>query len=149
MMVRTSKITRCDGLGTIYPHRTRFIPMQSTDAFGFVDPADVLRCCHLMPAFADGRPHPDRISTSQLAGDADDWKYYYINRYGCLYSFVFRTPTQLMVTRFVDRDMLMRYHWGLGIGHSYTHTKRPSEVNPYSHSIARHDVRPLLYLKNC
>ena len=24
-------------------------------------------------------------------------------------------------SRFVDRDMLMRYHWGLGIGHMYSH----------------------------
>ena len=26
-----------------------------------------------------------------------------------------------MSSRFVDRDMLMRYHWGLGIGHTYSH----------------------------
>jgi hypothetical protein len=25
------------------------------------------------------------------------------------------------IGRFVDRDMLMRYHWGLGIGHAYSH----------------------------
>jgi hypothetical protein len=24
--------------------------------------------------------------------------------------------------RFVDRDILMRYHWGLGVGHPYAHT---------------------------
>jgi hypothetical protein len=30
--------------------------------------------------------------------------------------------TCLTVQRFVDRDMLMRYHCGLGVGHSYTHT---------------------------
>lgn len=23
--------------------------------------------------------------------------------------------------RFVDRDMLMRYHWGLGVGHIHSH----------------------------
>jgi hypothetical protein len=23
--------------------------------------------------------------------------------------------------RFVDRDMVMRYHWGLGVGHIYSH----------------------------
>ena len=26
---------------------------------------------------------------------------------------------------FVDRDMLMRYWWGLGIGHKYAHTSTP------------------------
>lgn len=25
----------------------------------------------------------------------------------------------LLVSRFVDRDMLMRYHFGLGVGHTY------------------------------
>jgi hypothetical protein len=27
----------------------------------------------------------------------------------------------MQYTRFVDRDMLVRYHWGLGVGHSYAH----------------------------
>src|ERR1700722_2291156 len=30
--------------------------------------------------------------------------------------------------RFVDRDMMMRYHWGLAVGHTYGH--RLSESNP-------------------
>jgi len=29
-----------------------------------------------------------------------------------------------MSFRFVDRDMLMRYHWGLGVGHIYSHVQR-------------------------
>ena len=59
----------------------RFIPMHREDAFGFVDPADILRCCHLIPAFADGKQHPDGITLSQNSCDADDWKYYHVNRY--------------------------------------------------------------------
>jgi hypothetical protein len=27
------------------------------------------------------------------------------------------------ITRFLDRDMGMRYHWGLGVGHQYAHTR--------------------------
>ena len=27
-----------------------------------------------------------------------------------------------MVFRFADRDMMMRYHWGHGVGHKYTFT---------------------------
>jgi hypothetical protein len=27
-----------------------------------------------------------------------------------------------MTARFVDCDMMMRYHWGLAIGHTYTHS---------------------------
>ena len=34
-----------------------------------------------------------------------------------------------MYISFVDRDMVMRYHWGLGIGHVYAHVKRSSEDN--------------------
>jgi hypothetical protein len=26
-----------------------------------------------------------------------------------------------MYFRFVDRDMVMRYHWGMGVGHVYSH----------------------------
>jgi hypothetical protein len=29
---------------------------------------------------------------------------------------------QIHFARFVDRDMVMRYHWGLAIGHTYTHS---------------------------
>ena len=58
----------------------RFVPMADEDAFGFVDPADVLRGCHVIPFFAGGRLHPDSIAMSRGAGDSDDWKQYYINR---------------------------------------------------------------------
>ena len=59
----------------------RFVPMHRADAFDLIDPADVLRCCHLIPAFADGKQHFDGIAISRNARDADDWKHYYINRY--------------------------------------------------------------------
>ena len=28
---------------------------------------------------------------------------------------------------FVDRDMFMRYHWGLGVGHTYTHSRKDAD----------------------
>ncbi|KAG2086765.1 uncharacterized protein F5147DRAFT_781540 [Suillus discolor] len=37
-----------------------------------------------------------------MAGDKSDWCQYFVNR-------------------FVDRDMLMRFHYGLGVGHVYSH----------------------------
>ena len=58
----------------------RFLLMTDKDAFGFVDPANVLRGCHVIPAFADGRLHPDGAALSSWAGDSDDWKQYYINQ---------------------------------------------------------------------
>ncbi|KIJ15705.1 hypothetical protein PAXINDRAFT_155316 [Paxillus involutus ATCC 200175] len=39
---------------------------------------------------------------SRNAKDLMDWKHYYVNQ-------------------FVDRDMLMCYYWGYGVGHVYSH----------------------------
>ncbi|RDB18539.1 hypothetical protein Hypma_000288 [Hypsizygus marmoreus] len=70
-------------------------------AFRFVDPREVLRACHLIPRFILGKVHEDGKGLSSLAQDSKDWRGYYVNR-------------------FVDRDMIMRYHWGLGVGHVYS-----------------------------
>jgi hypothetical protein len=39
----------------------------------------------------------------------------------------------LKTASFVDRDMVMRYHWGLAVGHTYAHEKENTEsmeINP-------------------
>ena len=54
---------------------------------------------------------------------------------------------------FVDRDMLMRYHWGLGVGHTYAHGttstglpfRSTSQRSQPLHS-RRHDVEGYNYL---
>ncbi|KAG1857827.1 hypothetical protein F4604DRAFT_1931350 [Suillus subluteus] len=79
----------------------RFLPLENPNAFGFVNPGDVLRACHIIPAFSQGQHNPN-VGISPLAGDKHDWKEYYVNS-------------------FVDRDMLMRFHFGLGVGHVYSH----------------------------
>jgi hypothetical protein len=33
----------------------------------------------------------------------------------------------MQLNRFVDRDMVMRYHWGLGVGHVYSRIDGPSQ----------------------
>lgn len=58
-----------------------FVPSE-TGAFGFVDPALVLRSCHLIPAFVDGRT--DSLlrygpSVARQENDSDDWVAYYVN----------------------------------------------------------------------
>lgn len=42
----------------------------------------------------------------------------------------------LFFHRFVDRDMVMRYHWGLGVGHIYSHdtTTHPLATVPLTSS---------------
>ena len=63
-------------------HKIGFVPSSDEGAFGFLDPADVVRACHLIPAFADGR-------TTALLGFSpiarapdvrDDWERFYVNR---------------------------------------------------------------------
>lgn len=61
--------------------RVRFPPMRETDAFGFVDPGDVLRGCHIIPGFASGKVHIDGVGLSGCARDSQDWRHYYIGRY--------------------------------------------------------------------
>ncbi|KIJ17513.1 hypothetical protein PAXINDRAFT_39838, partial [Paxillus involutus ATCC 200175] len=75
----------------------RLAPVDADDTFGFIDPADILRCCHLIPAFADGR-------ANEATGEG------LICPSSHLYLFLYS---------FIDRDMLMRYHWGLAPGHSH------------------------------
>ena len=58
-----------------------FPPIASDDAFGFVDPREVLRACHIIASFASGKVHCDAISISKLANDSQDWRSYRINRY--------------------------------------------------------------------
>ena len=60
-----------------------FIPHDDPDAFGFLDPSNVIRGCHLIPAFADGRTMslmPYNGETSARApGELNDWSYFYVN----------------------------------------------------------------------
>lgn len=57
-----------------------FLPMAREDAFGFVDPRNVLRGSHIISAFASGKTHQDEVSLSRHAYDANDWSRYYVNR---------------------------------------------------------------------
>lgn len=61
--------------------RLFFPPMAEEGSFGFVDPALVLRACHLIPAFSLGKRYSDGVGLSPISGDSNDWKFYYVNRY--------------------------------------------------------------------
>ncbi|KAA1479425.1 hypothetical protein DENSPDRAFT_862027 [Dentipellis sp. KUC8613] len=79
--------------------RIGFVPSSDPDAFGFLDPQDVIRAAHLIPAFHHG--HTEELlpgpSIARPKGDDADWQYFYVNI-------------------FVDRDMFMRFRGG-GVGH--------------------------------
>jgi hypothetical protein len=60
--------------------RLRFPPMADEDSFGFLDPADVIRCAHILPAFATGKRYIDGKGLSSCAMDSGDWRSYYVSR---------------------------------------------------------------------
>lgn len=57
-----------------------FPPITSEGAFGFVDPEDVVRSCHIIPRFHQGKKHPDGTGFSRLAHDSNEWLSYNIGR---------------------------------------------------------------------
>ncbi|KAF7292923.1 hypothetical protein MIND_01191400 [Mycena indigotica] len=71
--------------------RVHYMPHGVPDTFGFLDPSDIIRGCHLIPAFAHGRTtqYLPKSMARQASEQDQDWKYFYVN----------------MV---VDRDMMMR-----------------------------------------
>jgi hypothetical protein len=74
--------------------RISFPPLANDDAIGFLAPEDVLRGCHIMPAFATGPVHTDKISLSECVRDSHDWKQYFINRH---VSSAFHTVTSMLI----------------------------------------------------
>jgi hypothetical protein len=94
-----------------------FVPGDA--AFGFLDPSLVLRGCHLVPAFADGRTtillRTVSMTAARPPGETDDWTNYYVTMY--VFSLLCSRTSLLNLTRsWVDRDMFMHYFGG-GIGH--------------------------------
>lgn len=70
-----------------------FFPVEDECAFGFLDPNDVVRACHIMPRHALGRSA--YAGRSKLAKDKDDWQYYNVNRYLLVFGFDWFTNTIL------------------------------------------------------
>jgi hypothetical protein len=65
--------------------RIRFPPVDSDDAFGFLDPSDVVRTCHVIPRLTSGKAS-ERDSRkvchkqSKIAKSVSDYNMYYVNR---------------------------------------------------------------------
>lgn len=65
------------GFATRRLHRLELVPEDDPLAFGFLDPDDIIRAAHLIPAFFHGTIHE---SSKQMPSETL-WKYYYINLY--------------------------------------------------------------------
>lgn len=61
--------------------RVGFVPFEDGGAFGFLDPGEIIRAVHLVPAFAHGRTK-DLLAPSIARHPKEkdeDWQYFYIN----------------------------------------------------------------------
>ncbi|KAH6890808.1 hypothetical protein BKA70DRAFT_1441711 [Coprinopsis sp. MPI-PUGE-AT-0042] len=76
--------------------RLQFGPLSSPQSFGFLEPWRAIRAVHLIPQFSAGRR--EDTTTSEWTGKKKQWRFYFVNRYA-------------------DRDMYMRFHLSLAIGH--------------------------------
>ncbi|KAJ3528201.1 hypothetical protein NMY22_g9514 [Coprinellus aureogranulatus] len=85
------------------------VAIDEPESHTLIDPMEVVRACHIVPDFTRGLRYPDGKGKSIIAGDSKDYQSYFINR-------------------FADRDLFMRYEWGLAVGHAYTHGEA-AEVN--------------------
>lgn len=99
-------------------HRVQFRPQNDPQAFGFVDPDDVIRGAHLIPGFRYG-PTDALLygkSIARAPDEDDDWLYFFVNLSVVVQSSIIQKPIADTIYSFVDRDMYMRYRGG-GIGH--------------------------------
>lgn len=61
-------------------HRLRLTSVEDAEAFGFLDPDDIIRGCHLIPAFAHGRPDNGLMPALEPEeSNGPLWNYYYVN----------------------------------------------------------------------
>jgi len=60
--------------------RIRFLDAHNPEAFGFVDPQQVIRGCHLIPAFSSGRTDKFLSTPSIARKEASDWESFYVSR---------------------------------------------------------------------
>jgi hypothetical protein len=58
-----------------------FPPMAGENAYGFLDPTDVIRGSYIVPTFAKGKRYIDGRGLSRCAQDSQDWLSYYVDRY--------------------------------------------------------------------
>ncbi|TEB34018.1 hypothetical protein FA13DRAFT_1789210 [Coprinellus micaceus] len=100
--------------------RVKFAKLTSDDALGFVDPADILRTVHLIPQFSEQESEPKPPpQKSNCVPDQEIWGSYYINK-------------------FADRDLFMRYQYGMAVGHTYMHRTKaqvPSIPADFDHHL--------------
>lgn len=72
---------RAGGWNNSAMDRIQFPPVASPESFGFLDPANVMRGAHIVPAFSTGTRHMDKRGMSKCGMDSEDWNSYYVMWY--------------------------------------------------------------------
>jgi hypothetical protein len=74
-------VSHWSGMNCTRLPKVAFIEESDRDAFGFLDPSQVIRSAHLIPAFVSGcrttSLHHGKFFTCQ-GDELDDWKAYYV-----------------------------------------------------------------------
>src|ERR1700678_2851354 len=73
--------------------------MHQANSFGFVDPKDILRGCHIIPAFAKGKRYTNDTGISRCAKDRHDYMLYYIGQ--CVRSLSDLAPMLTEIMKFL------------------------------------------------
>lgn len=58
-----------------------FLPVDEQDAFGFLDPADIVRSAHIIPKFSQGPAPPSERQLPPNMKKIIEWQSYYVNRF--------------------------------------------------------------------
>jgi hypothetical protein len=64
------------GFNTRRLHRVGLLDASEPTSYGFLDPSDVLRAVHLIPAFSTGRIPSEGADSER---DATKWEFYYVS----------------------------------------------------------------------
>ena len=96
-----------------------FVEWNDPFAFTFLDPAHVVRGCHLIPVFAEGHtltllPEGKSAAHILLAKEADDWLNFYVGM--CIMTRATICNGTDWIYSFLDCDLMICHHGG-GIGH--------------------------------
>ncbi|TRM55174.1 hypothetical protein BD626DRAFT_606624 [Schizophyllum amplum] len=61
--------------------RLRFFDAEDPQAFGFIDPKDIVRAAHIVPAYAHGTTDSYLAgdTVARAPGDEEDWKFHYVS----------------------------------------------------------------------
>ena len=79
------------GFSQAWLPKVGFVPESNDNAFGFLDPSLMIRGCHLIPLFSDGRTDVllrKGTSVVRNSTEEDDWCSFYVNMYVVFYLFL-------------------------------------------------------------